>query len=509
MEKLNLEDFQELNLGTCMVSDNLDNLLILIYTKYCYLKRLNLVLRQSEKITDKNRRNCISSIHHMFMELANGASMDVARAETSSFIHKHSNLLDHQVSSIFSGIREIPSRSDISLQIRPEQENSFKACICYHSNLIFETSLAEHLVRYPAGDLFNLLLRYGSLSPDTNFFWSIPQAIYSLIESVFAFDPLANFNSSLLGGLSSRRRSDSNWRRASDSSVSDNHLTSRAPRGVSSNSCAIMTNTNNSRRSSDSSYSSFDNSLDEQQNLRNYLIVEGFASPFNHNIDEYCSLFLEDKKCGSLGNFFTVMRTHKPPRPTVWICNPPFVLRIINKMEKAVKTRLVQYSDDIFFFMLPSWSGVPIYEYLEEYGVLEELEPDKYAVYDHSRSKYIRPPLNMKFGAIGGEKVDLQIIRTMMDSVLARFQNLAKIRKGRGRRRRRKKKFENDSTIFESIENRETNEDTSLPKISPWTTSFDNYSKDCSKDSASDEDAESETLSDTSEGIPISTICSD
>jgi hypothetical protein len=451
----------------------------------------------------------------MFMELANGVSMDVAQAETSSFIHKHSNLLDHQVSSIFAKIGEIPQRSDINLQIRPDTENSFKACVCYRSNVIFETSLTEDQIKYPAGDLFNLLLRYGSLSPDTNFFWSIPAPIYSLIENVFAFDPLANFNSSLLGNLSSRQSSPSlNIRRSSDSSIHKNsqencpNSNSNRSSSIASQSCVHIDNC--FRRSSDSTFSIPNNGAEEWQTLRNYLIIEGFASPFNHNIEDYCSLFPEDKTCGSLGNFFSVIKTHKPVKPTVWICNPPFVLRIIDKMEEAARNRLEFYLDDIFFFMLPSWSGVSIYQYLEENGVLAELEPEKYAVYDHSHAKYVHPPLNMKFGAVAGNNVDIRIVQSMMDSILTRFANLAKIRKGRGRRRRRKRKTDNENFLSENPEQEESLR-MSLPKISPRCSSYEpcNSYQALSPRSDSSSDAESETLSDTSEGISTVSACDD
>lgn len=137
-------------------------------------------------------------------------------------------------------------------------------------------------------------------------------------------------------------------------------------------------------------------------------IIEGFASPFNNNIELYCSLYKSDKNFGSIGNFFDTILLRGMENQSVedfsvrrWIINPPFTNNILSMVHDAIMVRLNTFPDDEYYFLLPDWPSHKLIELLQLRGKVVVLESGKYKLYNHLVGEYIFPPISMIFAYMG------------------------------------------------------------------------------------------------------------
>lgn len=133
-------------------------------------------------------------------------------------------------------------------------------------------------------------------------------------------------------------------------------------------------------------------------------VIEGFASPFNNNIDVYCSLYKSDKVFGSIGNFFDNILTRGNDDENLkrrWIINPPFTNNIMSMVHDAIMVRLNTFPDDEYFFLLPNWTTHKLIELLSLRGKMQILPTKEYKLYNHLSGEYIYPPVDMIFAYMG------------------------------------------------------------------------------------------------------------
>lgn len=84
--------------------------------------------------------------------------------------------------------------------------------------------------------------------------------------------------------------------------------------------------------------------------------LECFASPFNHNLNKYYSLFPSiDKYYGSIGNFFEdFMKADND----IFVINPPFVEDIMNKVFNYILKKSSSNPNCDFFIYIPAWDDI-------------------------------------------------------------------------------------------------------------------------------------------------------
>lgn len=125
--------------------------------------------------------------------------------------------------------------------------------------------------------------------------------------------------------------------------------------------------------------------------------IECFASPFNYNAAEFCSLFKEDKdieyrdaKC--IGNFYDVIPKLNKKRLLVF--NPPYTNRILKSSIRILIDYMERVPGCKFVALLPDWT-VEVDEVNEiiNYGNTKSvlMESQTFNVFDFSISKNIHP----------------------------------------------------------------------------------------------------------------------
>lgn len=134
-------------------------------------------------------------------------------------------------------------------------------------------------------------------------------------------------------------------------------------------------------------------------------IIEAFSSPFNNNLEKYCSLFQEDQLFGSQGNFFTEIRTRgseTEPETSFrrWIINPPYTNYVIDRMFEAISMRMNRYPEDEYYFLLPWWPQLQIISKIESRGVGYRLTSGRYRIYDHLKKETFSPCVDMYIGVL-------------------------------------------------------------------------------------------------------------
>jgi hypothetical protein len=123
--------------------------------------------------------------------------------------------------------------------------------------------------------------------------------------------------------------------------------------------------------------------------------IECFASPFNNNIENYCSLLYPiDKYYGSKGDFF---ENFLKVNYNVYVINPPFIDTIILKVFDMIEEKL-KYNRIQIFLYIPQWDDIfiPWYNKISnKYNtVLCKLNKNDSIVYDYIAAK----PLKATFG---------------------------------------------------------------------------------------------------------------
>src|SRR5205085_3023788 len=99
-------------------------------------------------------------------------------------------------------------------------------------------------------------------------------------------------------------------------------------------------------------------------------------------------------------NFFTVIQEWDAPQ-TLWVINPPYTVFLFDEVLKYVLLRRELYPGDDFLFLLPSWKGLKIREYINNHGVIRDLERGTYKIFDFSANRDVIPPARMSLGYIG------------------------------------------------------------------------------------------------------------
>lgn len=150
-----------------------------------------------------------------------------------------------------------------------------------------------------------------------------------------------------------------------------------------------------------------------------YQIIEGFASPFNHNLDHYCSLYPEDKSdFGAMGSIFDILLNFKSNKPILWILNPPYTICVMNLLLDAVQIRNQNVPDDQYFFLLPDWKYSQLYQHINRFGLIKELINGNYLLYDYYNNKELLLPVNMTLGFLGNNTVNGNYLITFIEKLL-------------------------------------------------------------------------------------------
>lgn len=126
-------------------------------------------------------------------------------------------------------------------------------------------------------------------------------------------------------------------------------------------------------------------------------VLECFASPFNHNLPQYCSALPEvDKEFGSIGSFFDLDNSTFDDFE-LYVANPPFVESLIIRMFERLARRLNSRARpcDVFIY-LPDWRDLIMAQtdqlqkgYVKHVSCFKKQET---RVYDYINALYMQAP---------------------------------------------------------------------------------------------------------------------
>ncbi len=130
-------------------------------------------------------------------------------------------------------------------------------------------------------------------------------------------------------------------------------------------------------------------------------VLEGFASPFNHNLTDYCSLFDEDKKYGSKGNFYTYMDGLRDPHRI--IVNPPYTQTVLAKAADTVINYLNRVQGAECIMMYPTWKHLKCLDTLKSWptGTTRIVDKGDYTLYNWATGQTISTPMSLMFCVLG------------------------------------------------------------------------------------------------------------
>jgi hypothetical protein len=84
--------------------------------------------------------------------------------------------------------------------------------------------------------------------------------------------------------------------------------------------------------------------------------VECFASPFNHKLRDYYSMFDQDRDFGSRGNFFAFLKHHSDTLPPGnYEMNPPFTNAIFERLQAVIARTLAAQRTVTILLIGPNW----------------------------------------------------------------------------------------------------------------------------------------------------------
>lgn len=126
----------------------------------------------------------------------------------------------------------------------------------------------------------------------------------------------------------------------------------------------------------------------------NLQVVEGYASPFNNNLEKYCSVYPEDLIYGSLGTYKSFI--NELDTPVRLVLNPPYTNRMIDECINLLLDYMAKYQGE-FLMMLPFMNDYePINRLLEFPGTkCRVIDGNTYTIHDHSRDTAIIAPMNL------------------------------------------------------------------------------------------------------------------
>jgi len=124
-------------------------------------------------------------------------------------------------------------------------------------------------------------------------------------------------------------------------------------------------------------------------------LLECYASPFNHNLDEYCSVYNQDDIYGSLGRFEEYIdKLYKPVR----LClNPPYIDSIIdiaiNKTLAYMKRCRGEFIAMLPYTTTPSEAMQSLFQYKNTYSIL--MEGETYTLHNFLLERDITAPMKL------------------------------------------------------------------------------------------------------------------
>lgn len=131
--------------------------------------------------------------------------------------------------------------------------------------------------------------------------------------------------------------------------------------------------------------------------------LECFASPFNYNLKNFCSVFPEDmdmeypEDVRCYGNFFSYIDLLKKEKePCRLIVNPPYTDRILNKVGEKIVEYFEVHPKAELFCVLPDWTPQPGIEAImnikgsvSTHYSLAETSDDVFTMYSFSQNRSI------------------------------------------------------------------------------------------------------------------------
>lgn len=136
--------------------------------------------------------------------------------------------------------------------------------------------------------------------------------------------------------------------------------------------------------------------------------MEAFASPFNRTADKYCSLFEEDIRLGSMGNFFKITYEMLNINNEIFtmLVNPPFIELYLTSAAEKINSLLDQAASSgkkmVVVFNGPGWDDADFVKILKASKHLKAAH--KLKSLDHSYTDYtnfLEPksiPVTNRFG---------------------------------------------------------------------------------------------------------------
>ena len=123
-------------------------------------------------------------------------------------------------------------------------------------------------------------------------------------------------------------------------------------------------------------------------------VLEGFASPFNHNLSNYCSLFHQDETYGGLGPYEEYIEKLTIP---VRLClNPPYVNNIIATCIEKLINYMTRYRGE-FIMMVPVVQNFFPLETLLTFGNTRHniMEPGSHTLHNFIQEQDIVAPIKL------------------------------------------------------------------------------------------------------------------
>lgn len=165
--------------------------------------------------------------------------------------------------------------------------------------------------------------------------------------------------------------------------------------------------------------------------------LECFASPFNYNLNSFCSVFSSDRslhyppgvRC--YGDFFSYIETlKKHSDPVRLVLNPPYTDRLIDLVAQKVVSYMQVHNNGEFIAMLPDWTPQTGIKALEELpgSVSHRFAPREFYLYDSIHQKAIKP-VGMRMllivnlgGDTAASQAKLEEIKTLITTIAQRVQ---------------------------------------------------------------------------------------
>ena len=155
--------------------------------------------------------------------------------------------------------------------------------------------------------------------------------------------------------------------------------------------------------------------------------LECFASPFNHNIENYCSPFAEDSLYGSKGNFFSYMEDLKKAgtKKIFFIYNPPYTRDIVDRSAELIRDFIIENPECMLISMLPTLmkcDGIKILSQIPN-SCSEIFARNTYLLYNFATGDYFGPPMEVTItvypgSVMTGEEMMASVKKTIISQGL-------------------------------------------------------------------------------------------